>query len=455
MFPTDGTFDPSPVHRPIATSGQGGDRKGADPKLPGWRTLWVAVDLLFGVATLLAMAALVVFAAMHLPMALLMAWPLYAVAGAPFVLVVAANLAQGHHPIPNPTQAKTAAQWVVVRLAHLGLGHVRVLPGAVHNFFHPNAQVIGLSDNVHSERTAQAHATAAHELGHAWIHRAAPRRARAASWCRRHAARASHLGFGLLFGAAMTGAHVLLPVAMGLLGATLLARVWVVLEEAAASAIALRELRATGMAAAELGEARRSLRWALATYVGQAIGHAVPLVLAPTLMTFFGEGLLTPGASLGPRSAQIGDLLSLFILGSAALVAISAPISALARRTEKVSSPESFVLGVSGLACVALTLCAWNQPPALDAPIRAALAGSVVWGAAYKPVAVALRLLGVALTKLQRETIALNYVDKKLAELAELVELMRAPEPTPAKKLAEHLWVLLPVVPLAALLALH
>lgn len=442
MFPTDGSFDPSPVHQPLP-----GPRR--------WRLrLARARGLLVGLLAIAAMASLAVYAALHLPWALVDAWPLYLAASGPAALNLVAMVLRGDERLAVPTRAETAAQWVRLRLDRLGLTAVQVVPSlGLRNFYAPVGDTIGLAENVYGERTMFAHATAAHELGHAWLQRHSPHLAQLAWWCRRRGAHLWQLGFGLLFGVAMTGARPFLPLAFALLSAALLASALVAIEESAATAVGLRELSASGVSTQELELARRSLRAALGTYLGHALGHAVPLVAAPFLCTFFGDGLLPPGPGLAPGAQQLVELLAWGLLAGVVLLVIQSARALAARRTSRLTGLEYVLPAALALLTITLPLLCWHQPPASTAPIITALAALRLWDLAYAPMALVLQQLGKLVAHLEREPTALAPRPSVFASLAAMAKLARAQsEPAAAGQLGAVLWVVAPTVPLALLL---
>lgn len=442
MFPTDGSFDPSPVHQPLP-----------GPRRWRLRLAWARGPLV-GVLAIAAMALLALYSALHLPWELVDAWPLYLAASGPAALHLVAMMLRGDERLAVPTRAETAAQWVRSRLDRLGLTEVQVIPSlGLRNFYAPLGDTIGLAENVHGERTMFAHAAAAHELGHAWIQRRSPHLAQLAGWCRRHCTHLWQLGFGLLFGVAMTGARPLLPLAFALMSAALLASTLVAIEELAATAVGLRELAASGVSTQELALARRSLRAALGTYLGHALGHAVPLVAAPFLCTFFGDGLLPPGPGLAPGTQQLVELLAWCVLAGTVLLAMKSAAALAAGRTAPLTRLERLLCAVTGLFGFALTLLCWRQPPASAAPLVTAVAALRIWGLAYLPTALALGLLGKLIARLEREPTALAPRPSTFAALAAMAKLARAhPEPDAASSFGTALWLGAPTIPLAILL---
>lgn len=442
MWPTDGSFDPDPVHQPLRRS-----RRLHLSLSLGWSSL-------VSLPVVAAMLTLATYAALHLPWALIDAWPLYLAASSPALGLLLATALRVDERLAAPTRRLTAAQWLKLRLDRLGLEATKVIPSlGSRTFFAPTVDAIALAENVHDEHTMFAHASAAHELGHAWIHQRAPRRARLALWCRGHGSQIWQAGFGLLFGAALTGARPLLPVAFALLSVALLANVVVVVEEAAASAVGLRELAASGVSKADLAVARRSLRAALTTYLGPTLGHAVPLALAPLLCTFFGDGLLPVGPSLSPGTRQLVDLLAWVLLGGGVLLAIQAAVALAARRTDALTGLEHLQRVGLALIAIALPLLCWQAPPASTAPIITALAALRIWEIAYLPVAVASRMLAKLVARIEREPSALAprpCAISSVIAMATLAQLLS--EPSPARSFGSMLWTLAPTIPLALLL---
>ncbi len=442
MWPPDGSFDPSPVHQP--------GRQGRRLRLSlsrAWRSL-------AGLPVVAALLVLATYAALHLPRALLDAWPLYLAASSPGLGLMLATAVRVDERLAAPTRPWTAAQWLEMRLYRLGLTTTKVIPSlGSRTFFASTVDAIALAENVHDEHTMFAHASAAHELGHAWIDEMAPRRARLALWCRGAGAHFWQTGFGVLFGAAMTGARPLLPVAFALLSVALLTNVVVVVEEAAASAVGLRELAASGVSQDELAVARRSLRAAFVTYLGPALGHAVPLALAPLLCTFFGEGLLPMGPSLSPGARQLVDLLAWGLLVGAVLLTVQSAIALAARRAAPLSGLEHLQRVGLALIAIALPLLCWQAPPASTAPIITALAALRIWEIAYLPVAVASRMLAKLVARIEREPSGLAprpSATSSMIAMATLTQLLS--EPSPARSLGSMLWTLAPTIPLALLL---
>lgn len=440
MWPPDGPYDPSPVYQP---------QRSRRWRLPSAGPL----RALLGPLVVAAMLALAIYVALQLPWALVEAWPLYLVATSPALGLLIATALRGDERLATPTRPETAAQWLRRRLDRLGLGTTIIRSLGPRTFFASTIDTIALAENVHDERTMFAHAAAAHELGHAWLQGRAPRRARLALWSREHGGHLWRTGFGMLFGAAMTGAHPLLPVAFALLSAALLASVVVLIEEAAASSVALRELAASGVAQDELGVARRSLRAALGTYLGPTLGHAVPLVLAPLLCTFFGEGLLPMGPGLSPGARQLVDLLAWGLLGGGVLLAVQSAVALAARRTEAPTQSEGLQHSVLALITLALPLLCWQEPPANAAPIITALAALRVWDLAYLPAGIAASLLSKLVGRLEREPTALAPRPSLRSSLSDLATLARLrAKPSAASRHGSALWLLAPAIPLALLL---
>lgn len=441
MWPTDGSFDPSPVHQPLR-------RRRLRRLLSQARTSLATFPV---VAALLVLA---IYAALRLPRALLDAWPLYLAASSPVLGLVLATALRVDERLTGPDRPLTAAQWLRLRLDRLGLEATKVIPSlGSRTFFATSLDAIALAENVHDEHTMFAHAAAAHELGHAWIQQRAPRRARLALWCRGAGSHFWQTGFGLLFGAAMTGAHPLLPVAFALLSVALWAQVVVVIEEAAASAVGLRELAASGASEGELAVARRSLRAAFATYLGPALGHAVPLALAPLLCTFFGEGLLPMGPSLSPGARLLVDVLAWGVLGGTVLLAIQSAIALAARRKAPLSGLEHLQRVGLALVVIALPLLCWQAPPASTAPIITALAALRIWEIAYLPVTVAWQLLAKLVARIEREPSARAPRPSRVSVLLAMATLAQLrSQPSAVQHHGWMLWTLAPTIPLALLL---
>ncbi|MBK7534232.1 MAG: zinc metallopeptidase [Myxococcales bacterium] len=403
---------------------------------------------------LLGVAA-VVMAALplgRLPRDLLLAWPLYLVASAPHLVLVTNRLllTYQHSTLTGTSLPHTAGQWVKSRARRLGLSALRVEhlgDLGVGSFYHGASNAIGLAGPVHDAHSVAAHATAAHELGHAWVTRHAPVRARLGTWSRKYAGRLFHWGMGGLFGAAMIGEPAILPAALGFLGVALGARLLIVLEEASASEIALRELQAVGFSAAQMKEARHDLRWALSTYGLHALGHAVPLLLAPYLCQFFGDGLLTPGHGWSALHAQLASATAWVALGCSAWLLATLVIATCFRNSFAKLGLGSWAVLLLGLFCATvMTLLTWHQPVGQAAPVAAALAAWAQWALVFAPIS---RLLGFLGTAVVPSSAKPDQPSTVLAALRLQQLLACEPEPGARAQLLFPLLALLPTAPLA------
>jgi Zn-dependent membrane protease YugP len=299
-----------------------------------------------------AAIAIVILTYWNVPTGVWAAWPIFALLAAPSLLLVLSHLIG--RAIQRPTPAaypRSAADWLIARVKLSPLLCVTVAElerGNRRSFYHPRTRTIVLADTVRDEHTARAYAIAAHELGHALIDRAMPRLAAFTLACRSVGRLASMWGALALLVIALTGHAAWLPLPFALLLLAAFAHAAVALDELGASRIAMRELRrlsahrtaraaapravaasvAAPVEAAEATEplraARRYLLAAFSTYGSQLVAALLPLYYWPRLRSFFGEGLLHPGAQLSARSSLLASGAAIAMLVAVAVAALMA-----------------------------------------------------------------------------------------------------------------------------------
>ncbi len=320
-----------------------------------------------------AALALVVYIYWKLPSGVAAAWPIYALAAAPSLLVATANVVGRWYQRPTPSVfARSAAEWLIDRarlFPDLGLTIAELERGNRRNFYHPTSRTIVLSDRVRDEHTARAYAIAAHELGHALVHAWAPRLGAASTWCRGYTTMAFRFASLLLLGIALTGAAAWLPLAWSLFLLAAATQALILFDEAAASWLAMRELRLISVEAEPRRAARRYLLAAFSTYGGRALAFALPLFTWTLWSGFFGDGLLHPAPLLTGLSAALAALTApLVIVGCSLVLAVL-----LIPRGLDVSSASlrraSIALMIAGLLSTPLfTILVAAQPLTLAAP---------------------------------------------------------------------------------------
>lgn len=346
--------------------------------------MFIALGLILAIAILgPAVAAYWV-----VPAEALLTWPALALTFTPTVLVLLTTLVfRAYRPLIEAPLPKSAAEWVRCRL---DLSRkVGILVAAVDrgenrgSFYHPASQTIVLADDVHSEHTARAYATAAHELGHAYFHTDRPTWSVIVSFARQRAATLYHIAVGLLVGATLVGVAQAAIGALVAFGLALVLEALVVADEAAATAIAARELGAD-LPGDQRAIARGHLRRALATYVSTLVAYAVPLVGAPWLLANVGDGVLVGAPPLAGTGATFATVL-----------AVGCVLGGLASLRQVITRKTGFVAALTQLcaifwpALLAALLC--NRP---DVPAwTIALAAVPAWSILCAPAAVVIRWL--------------------------------------------------------------
>lgn len=286
----------------------------------------------------------------------------------------------------------SAAEWLRRRLAERGLDAVEVVNnGWRGSAFYPVANAIGLREPVYAEHTLRAWSVAAHELGHAILHRSMPRLSRLLLACRSWIGEVWMLSLATLMASVLVGAPAFRGAALvGLIAAAALT-VAVLIDEIDATRRALATLRADPeLPDGAVGSAAVSLGLALATYVVAFAVRALPLLGWSWLVARLGEGVLDPGSPGGPGGAwsSAGAALLVAGAGSAALV------GALDERMPRLLKiPAYLTLLVSFFTAPAVVLGVAGHEVALAHPGALTLAAVSAFELVWLPVLVPLALL--------------------------------------------------------------
>lgn len=253
----------------------------------------------------------------YLPAVVLLAWPVWGQTFWPWLLVYAARVPLAlDRPLDAADLPHTGAAWARAELDRLGWIGIRVAaldekPGDAA-FYHEASGTIVLPPSAH-QATAHAHATAAHELGHAVLHRGRPRLGALLRAARFHGSAATDAGVALLLGAALTATHALYAPALALIALGAVSAALVVVDEVMATGDGLARLR-PALPPPAYRVARRHLAWALGTYVAQLVGVATALVAAPWIL----------------HAVDDLDLPAMVPAGGAAVLATAAAVACLA-----------------------------------------------------------------------------------------------------------------------------
>lgn len=187
------------------------------------------------------------------------------------------------HQIPDELPM-TAGEWLAERLAQLGHPFGAIVSDQRRNAYLPDDRLIQLSDEVHFKADPVYWATAAHELGHARLRARLPiigTLRTAASWASYAGAAA---GVGLTFGRVLYALPRAGELAFGCFAVAVAVRIFVLLDEALASILAYRELRASdAIDFVHLRAIRRALAAAFATYLVTFVAYALLLGCWPLI----------------------------------------------------------------------------------------------------------------------------------------------------------------------------
>ncbi len=325
----------------------------------------------------------------------LRAWPAVAVTVFPALATVVAGLVfHTFRPLLEEPLPTTAAGWLraeVQRLGKVGIGVAAMDRGDRNreSFYHPASSTIVLADDVFAEHSARAHATAAHELGHALFHLERPRLSGVLMGARLRADAVFHAGAGLLVGAVLVGGLAVRLAALGLITTAMVLHALVIVDEAVASAHATTLLRRHLGAPDQARVAGDQLWRALATYVARLASVIAGLAVAAWVSTRYPGGVLvTPAPDLdGWRTlaATIG-----------AAVVVAGAVVALVRAVRpRAGLTTTLGVGLSGLGLLwcplfVVLLCAQAGAPAW----AIACAAVPAWTILSTPLIAAVRVLG-------------------------------------------------------------
>lgn len=351
-------------------------------KLWGW---------IFGMALL----ALGYFVYAALPAHLWTAWPLLLIKSGP--MVVTTTVAIAVRWLDRASSAATlpdglsAGGWLLKRLKRerkLGVTLVDLSDDDTINCYHWKSRTIALADAVHHGDGPGDYATAAHELGHALMHARAPWLFQITLWSRAQGDRCFNWGWLVLIAVVTTGITGALPAAELCFAGAALAHTVVALDEAIASRIAMRELRAAGLDRRQRWTARVDLVAAFTSYAIHAVLAVAVLWMWPQLEAWIGEGGFSPGKPLGDWLELLSMLLAAGLLAGAVAslwLTVRPPDAQRMRLASKalmaaciVWAPSLFLLvydqPIAAAAPWALVLLAIPAFDMLDIPLNAALA---------------------------------------------------------------------------------
>lgn len=297
--------------------------------------------LAVGACLLLVGAVLLAITLWRLPFAaLLAAWPILALAVAHLLLGALPSATLRMRGTFDASMPRSVGAWLEARLAEepaLGVTLAELDKPDGKNFYHPAARTIVLTPPVRDSNSAADCAIAARQLGHALAHAQSPRLAALAFKAAWLGARSFEVGVSVLLASALTGwTHVRIAAA-ALFAVSAAARAVAVVEEAAASSLAMKELRALrfdqgelgpfSLGAAQLRDARRSFTAGLALHAIPLLLCAAPFALWPQLTSAFDGALLTSGPPLSPFDAALATAASIaaLVAGAACLALIVKP----------------------------------------------------------------------------------------------------------------------------------
>ncbi len=265
-------------------------------------------------------------------------------------------------------EGRSAGGWLLDRLKRerrLDIKLVDLSDDDTLNCYHSESRTIALADAVHHGTGPGDYATAAHELGHALMHARAPRLLRLTLWCRAQGDRCFNWGWLVLVAVVATGITGALPAAELCFAAAALAHTVVALDEAIASKIAMRELRAAGLDRRQRWTARVDLLAAFASYASYAILAGGVLWMWPQLEAWIGEGGASPGKPLGDWLELLSMFLAAGLLAGAASALWLTVRPPNAQRTRLLST----MMMVAGIVWAPpLFLLVYDQPIAAVAP---------------------------------------------------------------------------------------
>jgi Zn-dependent membrane protease YugP len=222
-------------------------------------------------------------------------WPVFALLYVPRLAQVLATAiwkrtkSKLDHQIPDELPM-TAGEWLAVRLAQLGHPIGAIVTDQQRNLYRPDDRLIQLSDETHFKADPVFWATAAHELGHARLRAELP----IIGYLRTSAGWAGFVlaaaGVGLAFGRVLYALPRSGELAFGCFAIAAGLRIFVLLDEALASVLAYRELRANdAIDFVHLRAVRRALVAAFATYFVTFAAYALLLRSWPLVEALAGD----------------------------------------------------------------------------------------------------------------------------------------------------------------------
>ncbi len=289
--------------------------------------------------------------------AVLACWPVYLMLFVhrfgQMVAVTLATRTRGvlDHRIPDELPL-TAGQWLARRLAALRLPVTSLVTDKQDAAYRPHDRVIQLGADTHYKPDPVYWATAAHELGHAriWFEHV---------WIAHLRSLAGYLTRPLIAaGTALVVGHVLYGIGSGYAFACLAiaaaAQAFVLVDEAAASVLAIRELRAAdAIDLADLRAARRYLIAAFLTYLITYAGYAVLLTQWSIV-----DGLHTPPTP--HELTTVGWIVAIVLVGCCVLFAVCRLVEMFAPGELRDQPHLAMLAAHTRVALVPLLWLAWD-----------------------------------------------------------------------------------------------
>lgn len=221
---------------------------------------------------------------------LLTYWPVFLLLALQHLVEVVASVAalrmraRLDDAIPD-TLPQTAGEWLAERLAALRIGVTAIVTDRHANAYHPRDRLIHLDARTHFKADPVYWASAAHELGHARLRVEAPFVGHLRSAADMLRGPLLGAGVGLAFGYVLYGIPLAGTLAFACLAAAAATGIGVLLDEALASVLAMRELRANdAIDFVHLRAARTMLILWFLTYVARYVTCAVMLGWWPVVV---------------------------------------------------------------------------------------------------------------------------------------------------------------------------
>lgn len=319
------------------------------------------------------------------------AWPLLVMPALPVLVAVAVTSCfrwlERRSSSDAPKETRPIVEWLCDRLSpdtELGVWMITLSKDDERSGYRAGPRVIALGDDLLNSTSAAAYAIAAHELGHALIHARTPWLFRIALWCRPMGDFCFKWGWLLLIAMVATGVVISLPLAQLFVAMAAATHALVAVDEAIASKLAMRELRAAGLDARQRWLARRYLLFAFISYAGHAVLAVAALMTWPQLEAWIGDGSFTPGPLMNNR-------LALFTTFAAAAAVVSAFWFFIK------SDGEKALREMLSATCVATTtalfLNLFDQPIVAEAPWELVMAAVLAFDMVTLPLSVVVLLI--------------------------------------------------------------